>query len=289
MQTIYIQGPYNFDLVLSRLALDPLHNLNKEERWVKVPLRIKNKHIVVKVQATGTTDNPTFYLEVDEIDSSSLHNLIYKEISRIFRWDVSLLAIHEHFQKTKLKSLFDEHYGTPIVLDFHPYNSLIKCIIHQQLNLKFAFTLTQRFVTTYGFQKGGVWFYPLPETVAKLTVAELRELQFSTRKAEYIIDLSKEIINGHLDIDSLYEKSDEQIMEELIRLRGIGQWTIQNVLLFGLGRNNLFPIADIGIQNAIKKLLELEQKPSKEEMEMMMPEWQPYLSYASLYLWRSME
>ena len=78
-------------------------------------------------------------------------------------------------------------------------------------------------------------------------------------------------------------------MEELIRLRGIGQWTIQNVLLFGLGRNNLFPIADIGIQNAIKKLLELEQKPSKEEMEIMMPEWQPYLSYASLYLWRSME
>jgi len=288
LYTLTIQGPYNFDLVLSRLALDPLHVLHKEERWVQVPIRIYNKPIVVKVQATGTTENPAFLLELDEIDST-FHDTIVKEICRIFRWDVSLLAIHDHFQKTNLKQLFEQHYGTPIVLDFHPYNSLVKCIIHQQLNLKFAFTLTHRFVTTYGFEKNGVWFYPLPETVAKLTVEELRQLQFSTRKAEYIIDLSKEIEKGNLDIESLYEKTDEEIMVELIRYRGIGQWTIQNVLLFGLGRNNLFPLADIGIQNAIKKLLQLEQKPTKEEMEAMLPEWNPYLSYASLYLWRSIE
>ncbi len=288
LHTIKIEGPYNFDLVLSRLALDPLHVLDKEARWVKVPLRIDNKPIVVKIQATGITEKPTFRLEWEEIDSS-LHDLIYKEIRRIFRWDESLLAIHEHFQATKLKPLFEEHYGTPIVLDFHPYNSLVKCIIHQQLNLKFAFTLTQRFVTTYGFQKDGVWFYPAPETVAKLTVQELRELQFSTRKAEYIIDLSNEIIKGNLDLASLEKKSDDEIMKELIRYRGIGQWTIQNLLLFGLGRNNLFPIADIGIQNALKKLLQLDKKPTKEEMEALLPEWHPYLSYASLYLWRSIE
>ncbi|WP_400245549.1 DNA-3-methyladenine glycosylase [Niallia sp. JL1B1071] len=288
MHTVNIQGPYNFDLVLSRLALDPLHVLDKEERWVKVPIRIYNQPIVVKVQADGTTENPVFRLELDEIDPS-FHVLIIKEIRRIFRWDVSMLAIHEHFQKTNLNQIFDQHYGTPIVLDFHPYNSLVQCIIHQQLNLKFAFTLTKRFVTTYGSEKNGVWFYPLPETVAKLTVEDLRALQFTTRKAEYIIDLSKEIEKGNLNIDSLYEKSDEEIMTELLRYRGIGQWTIQNVLLFGLGRNNLFPIADIGIQNAIKKLLQLEQKPTKEEMEAMLPEWHPYLSYASLYLWRSIE
>jgi DNA-3-methyladenine glycosylase II len=288
LHTINIPGPYNFDLVLSRLALDPLHVLNKEERWVKVPIRIHKKPIVVKVQATGTTDNPTFLVELDEVDTS-IHELIKREICRIFRWDVSLQAIHEHFQKTNLKQIFEEHYGTPIVLDFHPYNSLVKCIIHQQLNLKFAFTLTQRFVTTFGIEKNGVWFYPLPETVARLTVEELRALSFSTRKAEYIIDLSKEIQKGNLHIDSLYEKSDEEIMAELLRYRGIGQWTIQNVLLFGLGRNNLFPLADIGIQNAIKKLLKLEQKPTKEEMEAMLPKWHPYLSYASLYLWRSIE
>lgn len=288
LHTMKIQGPYNFDLVLSRLALDPLHVLHKEERWVKVPIRIHNQPLVVKVQAIGTTENPIFLLEMDEINFS-LHDRIMKEISRIFRWDLSLLAIHEHFQKTNLKQLFEQHYGTPIVLDFHPYNSLVKCIIHQQLNLRFAFTLTQRFVTTYGFEKNGVWFYPLPETVAMLTVEELRELQFSTRKAEYIIDLSKEITKGNLDIESLYEKTDEEITAELILYRGIGLWTIQNVLLFGLGRSNLFPLADIGIQNAIKKLLHLEKKPTKEEMEAMLPEWHPYLSYASLYLWRSIE
>ena len=171
----------------------------------------------------------------------------------------------------------------------HPYNCLVKCIIHQQLNIKFAYTLTERFVKAYGTEVNGAWFYPSPDRVAALTVEELRELQFSTRKAEYIIDISKEIAEGRLSLESLYDRTDEEIMKELIVYRGIGQWTIQNVLLFGLGRQNLFPIADIGIQNALKKLLGLEAKPTKEEMEQLIPAWEPYLSYASLYLWRSIE
>ena len=78
-------------------------------------------------------------------------------------------------------------------------------------------------------------------------------------------------------------------MDTLIKVRGIGRWTVENFLLFGLGRPNLFPKADIGIQNAIKKLYNLEQKPTQEEMETHSKNWSPYLSYASLYLWRSVE
>lgn len=286
LRTVQFAGPYNFDLVLSRLALDPLHNVNLDKRQVKVPLKFEKTPSIATVTAIGTTENPMFEIEGIE---GNLEEILLKEIRRIFQWDISLLAVYEHFQETTLKELFQAHFGTPIVLDFHPYNCLVKCIIHQQLNLKFAFTLTKRFVETYGFQLEDVWFYPAPETVAKLTVEELRELQFSTRKAEYIIDISKAIVAGRLDIESLYDKSDEEIMKELIQYRGIGQWTVQNVLLFGLGRSNLFPLADIGIQNAIKKLLQLENKPTKEEMEKMIPDWHPYLSYASLYLWRSIE
>ncbi|WP_445489852.1 DNA-3-methyladenine glycosylase family protein [Niallia sp. 03133] len=279
-------GPYNFDLVLSRLALDPLHQVDVADRSVKVPLFIEKKPFVATVKAVGTTEHPAF--EVNGIEGEMEEKLI-QELKRIFQWDISLLSVYEHFQQTDLKKLFETHFGTPLVLDFHPYNCLVKCIVHQQLNLKFAYTLTHRFVTTYGFQKEGVWFYPQPERVAELTVEELRELQFSTRKAEYVINLSKQIVNGNLQLDNLQQKSDEEIMAELLPLRGIGPWTVQNFLLFGLGRNNLFPIADIGIQNAIKKLLQLEKKPTKEQMEELIVNWHPYLSYASLYLWRSIE
>lgn len=281
-----VAGPYNFDLVLSRLALDPLQQIDFQERSVKVPLVIGQKQMVTTVVAIGTIEKPAFQIEgyTDEFEES-----VIRELTRIFQWESSLIEVHEHFQHTQLHELFNSHFGTPLVLDFHPYNCLVKCVIHQQLNLKFAHILTERFVKTYGFEKDGAWFYPEPERVASLTVANLRELQFSTRKAEYIIDISKEIALGRLNIESLHDKTEEEIMKELIVYRGIGQWTIQNVLLFGLGRKNLFPIADIGIQNALKKLLGLKAKPTKEQMEAMIPAWEPYLSYASLYLWRSIE
>ena len=106
----------------------------------------------------------------------------------------------------------------------------MKCIIHQQLNLSFAYTLTGRFVHTFGEQKDGVWFYPLPETIAQLDYNDLRELQFSMRKAEYVIDTSRMIADGRLDLDELDQLSDEDIMEKLVKIRGIGPWTVQNVL-----------------------------------------------------------
>lgn len=278
-----ISGPYNFDLVLDRLSLDPLHVVDLEKRSVKMPLLISGKPQVVEVKAVGTTDEPEFTITGGDTPE------VLEKITHILQWNMPLLDIHEHFQKTDLEPIFVKHRGTPLVLDFDPYNCLLKCIVHQQLNLAFAHTLTERFVKTFGNEIDGVHFYPQPETVANLEVGDLRELQFSGRKAEYVIGVAQKIVNGELDIDSLYQKSDEEIMKELIKLRGVGPWTVQNLLMFGLGRPNLFPTADIGLQNALKKLYNLEKKPTLEEMETYKRDWEPYLSYASLYLWRSLE
>lgn len=278
-----ISGPYNFDLVLDRLSLDPLRVIDLNRRSVKVPLIIDRESVVAEVRAIGSTDEPEF--EITGTDSPEA----MKRLSHIFQWDTPLTDIHHHFLTTDLEPIFAQHKGTPLVLDFHPYDSFLKCIIHQQLNLAFAHTLTERFVKKYGFEVDGVPFYPQPETVANLTVEELRELQFSGRKAEYIIGIAQAVVDGSLDINSLYEKSDEEIMEDLIKLRGVGPWTVQNLLMFGFGRKNLFPVADIGIQNALKKLYNLDRKPTIEEMEVFKKNWEPYLSYASLYLWRSIE
>lgn len=267
---------------MDRLSLDPLHAINLKERTVKVPLVIDHSPQVVEVKATGTTNNPSF-----EITGTNDEGLF--KIREIFQWDTNLGKINDHFQQTALRSLFQEHYGTALALDFAPFNSLIKCIIHQQLNLSFALTLTERFVKTYGYEIDGVWFYPTPETVASLSVENLRSLQFSGRKAEYVIGVAEKVANGEIDLNKMRNLTNQEISDILIKLRGVGAWTIQNFLMFALGRPNLFPIADIGIQNALKKLFHLDKKPSKEEMEQMIQGWEPYLSYASLYLWRSVE
>ncbi|MBS4209180.1 DNA-3-methyladenine glycosylase [Bacillus sp. FJAT-50079] len=284
-EKIEIAGPYQFDLALSRLAIDPLNIVTQEERMIKVPI-YSNSPEVATVRAIGTTEKPEFLISGQ--DSSSKFNVLQK-VASIFQWDISLSEIDQHFSTTSLKDVFAKHYGTPIVLEFSLYNTLVKSIIHQQLNMKFAISLTEQFVKTFGFELDGVPFYPSPKTVAELHIEQLRNLKFSQRKAEYIIDLSKLIVSGELNLEHLAQLPEEVVIKELTKIRGIGPWTAQNFLLFGLGRANLFPMADIGIQNAIKALFKLEQKPTITEMQQYSEEWEPYLSYASLYLWRSIE
>ncbi|MFT4413878.1 DNA-3-methyladenine glycosylase family protein [Fredinandcohnia humi] len=283
---VEVRPPYNFDRVIERLSLDPLINLDEKERTVKVPFYFNQEPIVVTVKAIGTTDLPVFLVS-GEVDDAMEYAL--QRVTHIFQWNVPLEEIQTHFLPTDLRAIFLEHRGTPLVLDFDPYLSLMKCIIHQQVNMSFAFTLTARFVKTFGKEIDGTWIYPTPEVISKIAIQDLRELQFSGRKAEYVIDTSKLIVEGSLELFELYKKSDEEITETLVKIRGIGHWTAQNFLLFALGRQNLFPMADIGIQNAIKKLYKLEKKPTYEQMEAYSRLWEPYLSYASLYLWRSIE
>ena len=285
-ELIEIEGPYQFDRVIERHAIDPLNQVNIEKRLIKVPILIEENQYVVEVTGLGTVEKPIFKL--------SGKNTIQKEeqvkrIAEIFQWDVPLKRVNQHFQQTELRDLFLEHFGTPLVLDFDPFSCLVKCIIHQQLNLSFAHTLTERFVKTFGTENEGVWFYPSPETVAKITVDQLRDMQFSGRKAEYVIGIGKAVAEGELDLEALARVSEEEIFNELIKIRGIGAWTIQNFLLFALGRPNLFPTTDIGIQNALKKLYKLDRKPTLEEIEEYKRGWEPYWSYAALYLWRSIE
>ncbi|KHD85628.1 DNA-3-methyladenine glycosylase family protein [Heyndrickxia ginsengihumi] len=284
-ETVAINGPYQFDLALQRLSLDPLHTVHIEERTIKMPIYNEVPE-VAKIVAIGSMEQPVFKVEGEHLETK---DAVLERIATIFQWNANLAEIERHLSATSLKPILTKHRGTPLVLDFSHFACLAKCIIHQQLNMAFARTLTERFVHTFGFEKDGVWFYPDAETIAERTVQELRELQFSERKAEYIIGLSKMIASGELNVEELQQKSDADILKQLTKIRGIGPWTVQNFLMFGLGRQNLFPKADIGIQNAIRNLFQFEQKPTYEQMDMLAKEWEPYLSYASLYLWRSIE
>lgn len=283
-ETISLSGPYDFDLALDRLRLDPLHAVDLDYKRIKVPIQFGSEQLVTEVVGVGSLQEPSFIIKGNDRKEDSI-----KRLFEIFGWNTELIKINEHFQYTELKSLFQQHYGTPFVLEFDPFACLMKCVIHQQLNLAFAHTLTERFVKAFGNEIDGVWFYPTPEKVASLTVEQLRELQFSGRKAEYVIGIAEIVASGRLRFDKLNQMSDEEVATELTKIRGIGPWTAQNFLMFGLGRPNLFPVADIGLQNAMKQYYQLEKKPTVEEMVERLKPWEPYLSYASLYLWRSIE
>lgn len=282
---LQIAGPYNYVRVLERLSHDPLNQIDLEAKRLKVPLNIYGDDVVAVVMFRGSAETATCQIQLP----ANYEEEGIRKITNIFQLETSLQEVNDHFLETDLAPLFKKFSGMPLICDFNLYFCIIKTIIHQQLNIRFAYTLTERFLKKFGKEKDGVYFNPTPETVSQLKYQDLRELSFSQRKAEYVIDTSRLIVSGELDLEALSLCSDEEVIESLVKIRGIGYWTAENILLFGLGRKNLFPVKDVGIQNAVKNLYNLDEKPSIEEMLTVSESWSPYKSYASLYLWESLD
>ncbi|PEA75727.1 DNA-3-methyladenine glycosylase family protein [Bacillus wiedmannii] len=282
---VTLEYPYHFEEVLKRLSFDPLNVIQLDEKVIYVPLCIDEEQIVVRLQGIGTVQNPQFWISSQAGDQEK----VMKRMRAIFHWNEPFQDIQNHFLNTSLRPLFETYAYTPIILEFDYFACLLRCIIHQQINLKFATVLTEQFVKRYGTEKNGVFFFPTPEIVANISIEELREQKFSQRKAEYIVGLGRSIVSGTLNLASIETRTDEEISAQLLPIRGIGTWTVQNFLMFGLGRKNMFPKADIGIQRAVQGVFQLDDKPDDVFLEKVKQECEPYCSYAALYLWKSIE
>ncbi|MGE6503633.1 DNA-3-methyladenine glycosylase family protein [Bacillus wiedmannii] len=282
---VTLEYPYHFEEVLKRLSFDPLNVIQLDEKVIYVPLCIDEEQIVVRLQGIGTVQNPQFWISSQARDQEK----VMKRMRAIFHWNEPFQDIQNHFLNTSLRPLFETYAYTPIILEFDYFACLLRCIIHQQINLKFATVLTEQFVKRYGTEKNGVFFFPTPEIVANISIEELREQKFSQRKAEYIVGLGRSIVSGTLNLASIETRADEEVSAQLLPIRGIGTWTVQNFLMFGLGRKNMFPKADIGIQRAVQGVFQLDDKPDDAFLEKVKQECEPYCSYAALYLWKSIE
>lgn len=164
-------------------------------------------------------------------------------------------------------------------------------IMGQQINLPFAYTLKRRFVEQYGtYQdyKGRRYFtFPAPDAIAQLQVENLTPLQLTTRKSEYLIGTAREMVEGRLSKEQLLAQGDLPSIEKaLTSIRGIGPWTANYVLMRCLRMPAAFPIADVGLHNALKLVLGRETKPSIAEIKELSADWGDWKAYATFYLWR---
>lgn len=163
------------------------------------------------------------------------------------------------------------------------YETLSTVIFSQQLSTKAAKTILGRFIAHYPNCD-----FPAPEQVREATIEQLRGVGCSGPKASYLIDLANRA-DELPSMDDLQHLPEEQIIENLTVHRGIGRWSVEMLLMFDLGRLDVLPVDDLGIQNGFVKLLGLEAKPKKKEMAILAESWRPYRSVASWYLWRSLE
>jgi DNA-3-methyladenine glycosylase II len=163
------------------------------------------------------------------------------------------------------------------------FQALARAIIFQQLAGAAASAIYGRFVGLFP----GVEF-PSPEQVLAKTGAELRAVGLSEKKALYIKDLATHIRDRKLDFHKFPTMTDEEIIEHLIMVKGIGRWTAEMFLMFNLGRPDVMPADDLGVQNAIKRHYRMRQRPNRKRLLKHAERWRPYRTAAAWYLWRSL-
>ncbi|MBI2621093.1 MAG: DNA-3-methyladenine glycosylase 2 family protein [Candidatus Levybacteria bacterium] len=164
-----------------------------------------------------------------------------------------------------------------------PFVDLVESIINQQLSDKAAASIFGRFKKLFPREQIS------PEKLLKLSDQKIRKAGISFSKIKYIKGIAKEIKDNKLNLISLEGLADEEVINELTKLKGVGQWTAEMFLMFTLGRKDVFSTGDLGLQNAMIKLYKLKNKPNREKILEISSKWSPYRTIASRILWKSLE
>jgi len=165
------------------------------------------------------------------------------------------------------------------------YQELVESIISQQLSVKAAATILKRFKELFSSD------FPSPEEILDKDIETFRSVGLSRQKASYIRDLAEKVLDGTVKFDHLDSLSNQEVIDELIQIKGVGVWTIHMFLMFCMGRLDVLPTGDLGIRNGIQKLYHLEVRPGDEEITAIARanKWNPYESLASWYVWHSLD
>lgn len=196
-----------------------------------------------------------------------------------------LAKADEHLARAcpHMERLVREHGPCALQLHPEPFQMLVRSITAQQISAVAARSIIRRL-------EGTIKPAPItPAAVADCGEESLRRAGYSARKASYLLGLAQEVLDGSLDFDALATRPDDEIVDRLTKLRGIGIWTAQMYLIFCLGRPDVLPYDDLGVRQALRDFHGLEELPRKREAIELAAPWRPYASVASWYCWRSID
>lgn len=161
------------------------------------------------------------------------------------------------------------------------FADIVENIIGQQLSGKAANTIIKRFEKLVSL--------PLnPKKILKFSDQKLRDVGMSWAKVNYVKNLSQAVLDGSLDLEKIKTLSDEEVITELIKIKGIGRWTAEMVLIFFLRRPDVFSLGDLGLRTAVSKLYNVDRNDLRK-IEKISLQWKPFRSLASRYLWKSLD
>lgn len=196
-----------------------------------------------------------------------------------------LILAEQHLKKKDriLCKIIDMVGHCELHLRLDIFQALVESIIHQQLSIKAAATIFHRFKSLYPDA------FPDPKEIIDTSFDKLRGVGISRNKVGFLKDLSQKFTDGTIDPSKFSIMSDEEIIEHLIQVKGIGLWSSEMFLIFSMGRLNVLPLDDIGFKRAVQLQYGSKYTASKEKLKKLGEKWSPYCSVATWYLWKSLD
>jgi DNA-3-methyladenine glycosylase II len=198
---------------------------------------------------------------------------------------VTSRQVRSHFRKSdrRMFEVIDRVGPIQLKLERDGFKMLVRSILSQQISTSAARSIRLRLENLVG-AKG-----MRPEAIGYLSLEQLRECGISRQKGSYLLDLAEKCANRSVRLSRLSRLDDDDVIEELIQVKGIGRWTAQMYLMFSLGRLDVFPHDDLGVRMAIRGLHGFEEVPTKGECLEIGERWKPFASVGSWYCWRYLE
>ena len=274
---VYVPEDFSFEqcmVYLNRSDIECLHKI-KDGEFYKL-LKVEDVNVIIKVSMENQKLIVTF---LDFIPSPWIRAQVAEYVWEMFDLGVDIAPFYKLAEKDSIiKFLVDRYKGLRIIKMKDMFETMCWAIIGQQINLKFAYTLKKRLVENYGeksiYEDEEYFLFPSFDVISKIDIEDLKQFQFTTRKAEYIIGLAKLFNHGDIEKEKLVlEKDYKKLRKMLTEVRGVGNWTADYTILKCFNIIDAFPIADVGIHNAIKGILGLTEKPTINEIERLALNW----------------
>lgn len=287
---LLVDGPLDVKRTLARYWLwgeDPANRLRGNT--FRRALRVGDDLHGYELAWSGPPDAVQLTLSVPGSRSTKVTEAALAEVRRLLFLDADLPGFYR-FAKSDpaLSGLVDPLYGLRPTRAPRPFDMLVGAITAQQVNLAFAFTIRSRLVRRFGepvsVNGERVFAFPTPERLARATVRELKRLQFSTRKAEYIIGLARLIAQKKLDFDELAKLPNKEVIARLTQVRGLGRWTAEWFLARAFGRGDVCPAGDLGVRKAFAHFYNRGRPLSERAIRRRARQWGDYQNLAVHYL-----
>jgi DNA-3-methyladenine glycosylase II len=282
---------FSFELSMQFLQRSPkeiLHRIGEQE--VTKLIKVGEELILFKVSFAKKQLLIHF---LNGNPSEIARNYIQNYVTEWFDLESDLRPFYKMAAEDKLlKDLVKKFHGYRIIGQPDLFESLVWAVLGQQINLQFAYTIKQRFVEQFGekleYDNHPHFLFPVAEKVALLKSEQLLPLQFSRQKAAYTIGIGEAFASGKVSKEKLKGLPLIEAKEELMKIKGVGNWTANFALMKTFRYPDAFPLEDVAIHNAIRILKKMKQKPTLDQVRRVFKKYKGWEAYATLYLWKSL-